>query len=67
VHWETLHINEIGVENQCLEKKCTKLPVLNAARNVKFHSSRIQAGQFIAENVLQREGPQEATDDFNLI
>jgi hypothetical protein len=44
----------IGVEkSECIRKRCTRQPVLNAKRNVKFHSSQTVAGQFTAESATQ--------------
>ena len=46
----------IGVEkSECIiTKKCTRQPVLNAKRNVKFHSSQTVQGQFTAESATQK-------------
>ena len=58
-------LQDIGVERQeCIEKKCTRQPALTAERNVKFHSSQTEAGQFIAESAMQNEDPRE---DIELI
>lgn len=35
--------------------KCIKLFVLNADKNVKFHSNLQKANQFTVENVIERE------------
>jgi hypothetical protein len=34
--------------------RCTKLPVLNVDRNVKFHSSRKKADRFTAKDATQK-------------
>ena len=40
-------------------KKCTRLPALTVERNVKFHSSQTEAGQFTAENATLKEDHHE--------
>ncbi len=54
------HITEVQV-NCRIEKaeKCTRQSALIVAMNVKSHSNLIQAGQFIAESVGQREDHRE--------
>jgi hypothetical protein len=52
-----------GVENYCLRKKCIKQPVLNVAKNVKFHSNLIQTGQFTAENATRKNAQQDHQED----
>ena len=36
------------------QEKCTKLFVLNAGRNAKFHSNQLKANLFTAGNVLEK-------------
>ena len=36
-------------------ERCIKQPALNAAKNVKFHSSQRKADLFFAENVIGKE------------
>ena len=40
-------------------EKCTKQSALIASKSVKCHSNLTQVGQFIAENVGQKEDHQE--------
>jgi hypothetical protein len=42
-------------------EKCTKQPAQTADKNVKFHSSPTEAGQFIAESATQNVDHQEDT------
>jgi hypothetical protein len=42
--------------------RCTKQPVLTAAKNVKCRSSQIQPDQFTVENVGPREDLREDPD-----
>jgi hypothetical protein len=50
---------EAALEEILDQKKCIKQFVLNATRNVKYHSSLQKASLFTAKNVLERK------DDFN--
>jgi len=53
------------VQRECrIEKaeRCIKRSVLIVAKNVKFHSNPILAGQFTAEIVGQREDNREDVD-----
>ena len=55
----------IGVEkSECIIKRCTRQPVLNAKRNATFLSSQTVAGQFTAENATPNEDRHE---DIRLI
>ena len=51
--------------SQCPIERRTRQSVLNAVRNVKFHSSLIQTDPYIAENAGQRKGHQE--DDIKIL
>jgi hypothetical protein len=42
-----------------MARKCIRQPAPTVERNVKFHSSRTQLGQFTAENVTVNEDPRE--------
>jgi hypothetical protein len=44
------------------EKRCTRQFALNVARNVKYHSSPMEADLYTAESVTLREHPQEEVD-----
>jgi hypothetical protein len=58
--WENLTEDHRKVVSEALgQDKCIKRLVLNAARNVKFHSNLQKAGLFFAKNVL------EVKEDFN--
>ena len=57
--------SEKGVENViCITKNRTRQPAQTAERNVKFHSSQTQAGQFTAENVTPNVDHHEDTKAF---
>jgi hypothetical protein len=49
--------NKTGSEKaKChIHEKCTRLPVLTAAKNVKFHSSQTAHDQFTAASAMQNE------------
>jgi len=47
------------MENQ---EKCTKQSVLIASKSVKCHSNLTEADLYTAENVTQKEDPQEEVD-----
>jgi hypothetical protein len=49
--WETLTEVQVDLDLE----KCIKQLVLNAAKNVKFHSNPEKASQFTAENVIEKE------------
>ena len=52
----------IGVEtSECIIRNHTRHPAQTAERNVKFHPSQTQAGQFTAENVTLNEDHHEDT------
>jgi hypothetical protein len=54
--------NVTGSEKtECIQKRCTRQPVLTAERNVKFHSSQTVLGQFTAESAIQNEDHHEDT------
>ena len=42
-----------------MAKRCTRQPAATAERNVKFPSSQMEAGQFIAESATANEGHHE--------
>jgi hypothetical protein len=52
----------MDVESQ---EKCIRQFARNVNKNVKFRSNLMEAGPYIAENAMQREGPQ-AEIDFRL-
>lgn len=59
-----LHSNIVGVEiAKChmVTKRCTRQPAQTAERNVKFHSSQTEAGQFTAVSATQNEDHHEDT------
>ena len=52
----------IGVEkSECIIKRCTRQPVLNAKRNATFLSSQTVAGQYTAESATPNEDHHEDT------
>jgi hypothetical protein len=51
--------SECRIENP---EKCIKQPALIVVKNVKFPSNLTLADQFTAENVGQKEDPQEEID-----
>jgi hypothetical protein len=46
-------------------EKCTRQPARTAAKNVKYHSSPIRAGQFTAEIAGLRDDNQDREDIRN--
>jgi hypothetical protein len=44
------------------QEKCIRQSVLTVERNVKFRSNLTEADPYTAENVMQREVPQEEID-----
>ena len=49
-----------------VQEKCTKLPVQDAAQNVKYHSSQPKVDQFTAKIVTQRTNHQETKSILRL-
>jgi len=56
-----LRKKEIGVEIRCIEKRCTRQPVLTAERNVKSPSSQTAPDQYTAESATQNEDHQDGS------
>jgi len=56
-----LRKKEIGVEIKCIEKRCTRQPVLTAERNVTFPSSQTAPDQYTAESATQNEDHQDGS------
>jgi len=51
-----------GVEiAKCIRKRCLRPLALTAERNVKFHSSQTEAGQYTAESAIANEDHHEDT------
>jgi hypothetical protein len=65
VSQRTSSVVELEVRNECLmvdQEKCTMQSVLNAEKNVKYHSNLIQTDLYTAENVTQKEDHREEID-----
>jgi hypothetical protein len=54
------------VKVECQIKKCSKQPVQNVEKNVKFRSNPIQAGQSTVVNAGQRKDQPDHQEDIKL-
>jgi hypothetical protein len=54
--WEISEAEAADSGEILVHAKCIRQFALSAERNAKFHSSQQKASQFIAENVMPKEG-----------
>jgi hypothetical protein len=54
--------SDIGVDNDCIEKRCTRRLVLTVGRNVRFLLSLMVVGQFTVVSATPNEDRPDGTN-----